>query len=107
MADVHVSSIIWKSETAPGFRRLDVRPWRYVDEAGEIFPEYKKDDEEDARNVRRSPLSENRSWKITLINNLAQEDRVIGSDIAGTTKMRSIPTLSTMEKNMCLSIPQD
>ena len=58
--------------------------------------------------VRRSPLSENRmlenhpsstNWRRRIVSlyRISQ----------ARPEMRSIPTLSTMEKNMCLSIPQD
>ena len=49
------------------------------------FPEYKKDDEEDDR-PKIAIIGKPNVGKSSLINKLAQEDRVIVSDIAGTTR---------------------
>lgn len=77
-----------------------------LDEVVKYFPEYKKDDERTT--VRRSPLSENRMLEnhpssINWRRRTASLYRI--SQVQ--PEMQSILILSTMEKNMCLSIPQD
>ena len=71
-----------------------------LDEVVKYFPEYKKDDEEDDRpkiaiigkpNVGKSSLRTASLYRISQVQ----------------PEMQSILILSTMEKNMCLSIPQD
>ena len=56
-----------------------------LDEVVKYFPEYKKDDEEDDR-PKIAIIGKPNVGKSSLINKLAQEDRVIVSDIAGTTR---------------------
>ena len=56
-----------------------------LDEVVKYFPEYKKDDEEDDRS-KIAIIGKPNVGKSSLINKLAQEDRVIVSDIAGTTR---------------------
>ena len=55
-----------------------------LDEVVKNFPEYNKDEAEDER--PKVAIIGNQCWKSSLINKLAQEDRVIVSDIAGTTR---------------------
>ena len=52
---------------------------------GDMLDEYKKDDEEDDR-PKIAIIGKPNVGKSSLINKLAQEDRVIVSDIAGTTR---------------------
>ena len=56
-----------------------------LDEVVKYFPEYKKNDEEDDR-PKIAIIGKPNVGKSSLINKLAQEDRVIVSDIAGTTR---------------------
>ena len=49
------------------------------------FPDYAKDEEEDER-PKVAIIGKPNVGKSSLINKLAQEDRVIVSDIAGTTR---------------------
>ena len=56
-----------------------------LDEVVKYFPEYKKDDEEDDC-PKIAIIGKPNVGKSSLINKLAQEDRVIVSDIAGTTR---------------------
>ena len=56
-----------------------------LDEVVKYFPDYKKDDEEDDR-PKIAIIGKPNVGKSSLINKLAQEDRVIVSDIAGTTR---------------------
>ncbi len=56
-----------------------------LDEVVKYFPEYNKDEEEDER-PKIAVIGKPNVGKSSLINKLAQEDRVIVSDIAGTTR---------------------
>ena len=56
-----------------------------LDEVVKYFPDYKKNDEEDDR-PKIAIIGKPNVGKSSLINKLAQEDRVIVSDIAGTTR---------------------
>ena len=56
-----------------------------LDEVVKHFPDYAKDEEEDER-PKVAIIGKPNVGKSSLINNLAQEDRVIVSDIAGTTR---------------------
>ena len=56
-----------------------------VDEVVKYFPEYNKEEEEDER-PKVAVIGKPNVGKSSLINKLAQEDRVIVSDIAGTTR---------------------
>ena len=56
-----------------------------LDEVVKHFPDYAKDEEEDER-PKVAIIGKPNVGKSSLINKLAQEDRVIVSDIAGTTR---------------------
>ena len=56
-----------------------------LDEVVKHFPDYAKDEEEDER-LKVAIIGKPNVGKSSLINKLAQEDRVIVSDIAGTTR---------------------
>ena len=56
-----------------------------LDEVVKNFPEYNKDEAEDER-PKVAIIGKPNVGKSSLINKLAQEDRVIVSDIAGTTR---------------------
>ena len=56
-----------------------------LDEVVKPFPDYAKDEEEDER-PKVAIIGKPNVGKSSLINKLAQEDRVIVSDIAGTTR---------------------
>ena len=56
-----------------------------LDEVVKYFPEYNKEEEEDDR-PKVAVIGKPNVGKSSLINKLAQEDRVIVSDIAGTTR---------------------
>lgn len=56
-----------------------------LDEVVKFFPEYNKEQEEDER-PKVAIIGKPNVGKSSLINKLAQEDRVIVSDIAGTTR---------------------
>ena len=56
-----------------------------LDEVVKYFPEYNKEEEEDDR-PKIAVIGKPNVGKSSLINKLAQEDRVIVSDIAGTTR---------------------
>ena len=56
-----------------------------LDEVVKHFPDYAKDEEEDER-PKVAIIGKPNVGKSSLINELAQEDRVIVSDIAGTTR---------------------
>ncbi len=56
-----------------------------LDEVVKHFPDYEKDEEEDER-PKVAVIGKPNVGKSSLINKLAQEDRVIVSDIAGTTR---------------------
>ena len=56
-----------------------------LDEVVKYFPEYNKEEEEDER-PKIAVIGKPNVGKSSLINRLAQEDRVIVSDIAGTTR---------------------
>ena len=56
-----------------------------LDEGVKHFPDYAKDEEEDER-PKVAIIGKPNVGKSSLINKLAQEDRVIVSDIAGTTR---------------------
>lgn len=56
-----------------------------LDEVVKHFPEYNKEEEEDER-PKVAIIGKPNVGKSSLINKLAQEDRVIVSDIAGTTR---------------------
>ena len=56
-----------------------------LDEVVKYFPEYNKEEEEDER-PKVAVIGKPNVGKSSLINKLAQEDRVIVSDIAGTTR---------------------
>lgn len=56
-----------------------------LDEVVKNFPDYAKDEEEDER-PKVAIIGKPNVGKSSLINKLAQEDRVIVSDIAGTTR---------------------
>ena len=56
-----------------------------LDEVVKYFPEYNKEEEEDER-PKVAIIGKPNVGKSSLINKLAQEDRVIVSDIAGTTR---------------------
>ena len=56
-----------------------------LDEVVKHFPDYAKDEEEDER-PKVAIIGKPNVGKSSLINRLAQEDRVIVSDIAGTTR---------------------
>ena len=56
-----------------------------LDEVVKHFPDYEKDEEEDER-PKVAIIGKPNVGKSSLINKLAQEDRVIVSDIAGTTR---------------------
>ena len=56
-----------------------------LDEVVKYFPDYAKDEEEDER-PKVAIIGKPNVGKSSLINKLAQEDRVIVSDIAGTTR---------------------
>ena len=56
-----------------------------LDEVVKYFPEYSKDETEDER-PKVAVIGKPNVGKSSLINKLAQEDRVIVSDIAGTTR---------------------
>ena len=56
-----------------------------LDEVVKHFPDYAKDEEEDER-TKVAIIGKPNVGKSSLINKLAQEDRVIVSDIAGTTR---------------------
>ena len=56
-----------------------------LDEVVKYFPEYNKEEEEDER-PKIAVIGKPNVGKSSLINKLAQEDRVIVSDIAGTTR---------------------
>ena len=77
-----------------------------LDEVVKYFPEYKKDDEEDDRpkiaiigkpNVGKSSSSINWRRRTASLYRISQVQ----------PEMQLILILSTMEKNMCLLIPQD
>lgn len=76
-----------------------------LDEVVKHFPDYAKDEEEDER-PKVAIIGKPNVGKSSLINKLAQEDRVIVSDIAGTTRDAIDTDLPTTEKNMSLLIPQ-
>lgn len=76
-----------------------------LDEVVKHFPDYAKEEEEDER-PKVAIIGKPNVGKSSLINKLAQEDRVIVSDIAGTTRDAIDTTLLTTEKNMSLLIPQ-
>ncbi len=72
----------------------------------ELFDLEKIEEEEDDR-PKIAIVGKPNAGKSSLINNLLGENRVIVSDVAGTTEMRLTQKLFTMARNMCLLILPD
>ena len=72
-----------------------------LDEVVKHFPDYAKDEEEDER-PKVAIIGKPNVGKSSLINKLAQEDRVIVSDIAGTTRDAIDTDITYDGKRICL-----
>lgn len=76
-----------------------------LDEAAKYFPKY-KEDEYDKDAIKFSLIGRPNVGKSSLVNAIIGEDRVIVSDIAGTTRDAIDSQVPTMGKSMSLLIPR-